>query len=243
MTAELLNDSIEKRKSDVEANLEEIREKIKVSCEKTGRNPDDILLLAVTKTVPAELINHAFSLGIKEIGENRVQEFLSKKDGLNLEGKKVHIIGHLQTNKVKQIVGKVDMIESVDSVRLAKEINQQSEKLGIITPVLIEVNIGYDDNKSGVLPENLYDLLCEISKMTSISVKGLMTIPPISDSKEKTRQFFCNLNKLFIDITEKKIDNINMCYLSMGMSGDYDVAIEEGANIVRIGTALFGSRL
>ncbi|MBQ3692097.1 MAG: YggS family pyridoxal phosphate-dependent enzyme [Clostridia bacterium] len=234
--------SIERCKTDVEENLREIRENIAQSAVSSGRNPDEITLLAVTKTVPPWLINHAISLGVNMIGENRVQEFLSKEDELNLENCGVHIIGHLQTNKVKYIAGKVQMIESVDSVRLASEISRLSLAAGVCTDVLIEVNIGGEESKSGVKPEQTLELIEEISKFKGISVKGLMTIPPICDIISRTEKYFSDMNKLFIDIGSKNIDNVDMKHLSMGMSADYREAIKHGATTVRVGTALFGSR-
>lgn len=234
----------DERKKSIEANYEEIRKNIAAAAQRSGRKSEDIRFMAVTKTVPAEFINHAIALGIDCIGENRVQEFLSKEPELTLDGVEKHIIGHLQTNKVRYVVGKVDMIESVDSVRLAKEISDRSEKLGIVTDILVEVNAGAEESKSGVLREEAEKLIEEISVFPGISVCGLMTIPPFDADNEKTRHYFKEIYKLFIDIRDKNKDNSNvkMRYLSMGMSGDYEVAIEEGANIVRIGSALFGAR-
>lgn len=234
--------SIEQRKADVQYNLAHIRERISKAAALSGRSPEDITLLAVTKTVPAELINYAISLGVNKIGENRVQEFLSKEPELDLSDCGVHIIGHLQTNKVKYIIGKTEMIESVDSVRLATEISRLSLAAGIVTNVLVEVNIGGEESKSGVEPEKTADFIKEISKLRGISVKGLMTIPPICDIISKSEEFFCNMNKLFVDIAGQNIDNVDMKHLSMGMSADYYEAVRHGATIVRVGTALFGSR-
>ena len=232
------------RMTAIEENLKQIRANIAAAAERAGRKSSDIRLMAVTKTVPAQYINHAIALGIDCIGENRVQEFLSKEPELALDGVEKHIIGHLQTNKVKYIVGKVDMIESVDSVRLAKEISDRSEKLKIVTDILVEVNVGAEESKSGILKEEAEALISEIADFPGISVCGLMTIPPFDADEEKTRHYFKEIYKLFIDIREKNKDNSNvkMRYLSMGMSGDYETAIEEGANIVRIGSALFGAR-
>ena len=209
---------------------------------KSGRKPEDIRFLAATKTVDAELINYAISLGLKFIGENKVQELISKYDNYDLDNSELHFIGHLQTNKVRQIVGKVSMIQSVDSVKLANEISKQSVKNGLVTDILVEVNIGKEENKSGVMPEELESLLIEISKLDGISVKGLMAIPPICENEQKIRGYFANMRNLFLDISTKKIDNIRMDILSMGMSGDYYEAILEGANLVRIGSSLFGAR-
>ena len=228
--------------SDVEYNYKLINERIAEAAQKVGKSREDITFLAATKTVEPEVINHAISLGLDHIGENKVQELLSKYDSYNLENCSLQFIGHLQTNKVRQIVDKVDLIQSVDSVKLANEIAKQSLKLNKTTDILVEVNIGREENKSGVYPENLEELLCEISKIEGISVKGLMTIPPICDNKHKISKYFNNMHNIFIDISQKKLDNISMTILSMGMSADYYEAILEGANMVRIGSSLFGAR-
>ena len=234
MTARSLND--------VEYNYKLINERIAEAAQKIGKSREDITFLAATKTVEPEVINHAISLGLDHIGENKVQELLSKYDSYNLKKCSLQFIGHLQTNKVRQIVDKVDLIQSVDSVKLANEIAKQSLKLHKTTDILVEVNIGREENKSGVYPENLEELLCEISKIEGISVKGLMTIPPICDNKHKISKYFNNMHNIFIDISQKKLDNISMTILSMGMSADYYEAILEGANMVRIGSSLFGAR-
>lgn len=228
--------------SDIEYNYKTICENIAKSAEKSGRKYEDITFLAATKTVEAEFINFAISLGLSCIGENRVQELLSKYEDYDLAKAKLHMIGHLQSNKVRQIVGKVDMIESVDSLKLAKEISSQSLKRNISTDILVEVNIGGEESKSGIPPEGLEELLYQIAELPSIKVKGLMTIPPICENKQKICRYFENMRKLFIDISGKKIDNISMNVLSMGMSDDYMEAIKEGATMVRIGSALFGAR-
>ena len=179
-------------------------------------------------------------MGITTIGENRVQEFLSKEEALLPSVR--HLIGHLQTNKVKQIVGRVRMIQSVDSERLAAEISRLSQQKGIQTEVLVEVNIGKEENKSGVFAEELDSLLEKIDLLPGIRVCGLMTIPPICEKESEIREYFSKMHKLFIDRQGKKMDNGNMAVLSMGMSGDYEQAILEGATMVRIGSALFGAR-
>jgi hypothetical protein len=232
----------ESRLKAVEDNYKAIKSNIEETAIKAGRNPDDVRLMAVTKTVESVYINKALDLGADLIGENRVQEFLGKKDELHLDGVEKHLIGHLQTNKVKQIVGEVDMIESVDSVKLAKEISRVSANKGITTNVLVEVNVGKEDSKSGIYIEQLQDLLYEIAQMDSIKVNGLMTIPPICDSEKEVREYFETMYQSFIDIKSKKIDNIDMKILSMGMSGDYEAAVACGSNIVRVGSAIFGAR-
>ncbi len=229
------------RKKVIEENLKAVRHDIEETALKHGRSPSDVRLMAVTKTVEAEFINHAIGLGATLIGENKVQEYLGKKNDL-ITPHEAHLIGHLQTNKVKQIVGEVSLIQSVDSVKLAREIGKQSEKIGVTTDVLLEVNIGKDENKFGFLPEELCEKVFEISEIEGIRVQGLMTVPPFDVETEKTRTFFSNMRQLFIDIGEKKIHNTNMGILSMGMSGDFKEAIAEGSTVVRVGTAIFGSR-
>lgn len=221
-------------------NYEEIKENIEAAAVKSGRTAKDITLLAATKTVDVQTVNYAISRGIEHIGENRVQEFLSKENELLPVHK--HLIGHLQTNKVKDILGKVELIHSVDSLHLAQEISRLCVKRNVKANVLLEVNIGNELSKSGFEADKLFDAVCDVSKLEGIFVKGLMAIPPICENAENNRKYFEKMNKLFIDIDSKKIDNSSMDILSMGMSDDYAVAISEGANLVRIGTALFGRR-
>ena len=226
---------------DFDINFKEIKQNIASAAEKSGRKAEDVILLAATKTVEVERINYAISEGLEYIGENRVQEFLSKKD--ELLPCHPHFIGHLQTNKVKDIVPFVELIHSVDSVRLAKEISKQSVRFNKTTDILLEVNVGNEQSKSGFLVEETENAVREIAKLPNICVKGLMAIPPICEKAEDNRKYFSIMYKLFIDIGAKKIDNSNMDFLSMGMSDDYEVAISEGANIVRVGSALFGKRI
>lgn len=235
--------SVEKRFSDIEHNLETIREKIYKAATSVGRNPEEVTLMAVTKTVEPVFINHAIENGINLIGENKVQEFLSKKPYLNLENCQAHLIGHLQTNKVKQIVSEVSMIESLDSLKLAKEISKRSTEKGIITPCLIEVNIGQEESKTGLELESLEELLSQVALLEGIKVKGLMTIPPICDDEKELDKYFSKMHKIFVDIKGKKLDNIDMCILSMGMSSDYESAIRNGSTLVRVGSSIFGARI
>lgn len=232
----------ERSLNDVEYNYKLINERIAEAAQKVGKNREDITFLAATKTVEPEIINYAISLGLDHIGENKVQELLSKYEAYDLEKCSLQFIGHLQTNKVRQIVDKVDLIQSVDSLKLAKEIANQSLKHNKTTDILVEVNIGREENKSGVFEESLEELLMQIAQIKGISVKGLMTIPPICDNRHKISNYFHKMHNLFIDISQKKLDNINMTILSMGMSADYYEAILEGANMVRVGSALFGAR-
>ena len=221
-------------------NYAEIKQNIAAAALKSGRKFEDIMILAATKTVDADFINYAIEQGITYVGENRVQEFLSKDDAVSKNVHR-HFIGHLQTNKVKDIVGKVELIQSVHSLKLAREIGKVSTKSGIITDILVEVNIGGEESKSGFAPTEVLDAIDQMQQIDGIRVKGLMTIPPICDKKEDSRKYFDEMYKLFIEIRDKKLYN-NIEILSMGMSDDYDLAVECGANMVRIGTALFGAR-
>lgn len=226
----------------ISENYLRIQEQILNACNDAGRSPNEVTLLAVTKTVDAERINAAIQLGVTDIGENRVQEFLGKRDDLNLQNVRAHLIGHLQTNKVRQIVGKVQMIQSVDSLRVAQAIHRYSKEQGIVTPILVEVNIGGEEAKSGIAPTELERLLTDIAPLDSIQVRGLMTVPPILEKEREKREIFSKMYQLFVDIGAKNIDNISMQILSMGMSDDYREAILEGSTMVRIGSALFGKR-
>ena len=221
----------------------EIRQRIEEACRSCGRSHDEVTLIGVTKTVSPVLINAAIDAGLTDIGENRVQEYLSKENELHLDGVKRHLIGHLQTNKVRAIVGKVDMIQSVDSLRLAQAIDRVSEEKHLCTPILVEVNIGDEASKSGIEASQAEQLMTELSKLRNISVEGLMTVPPISQTDAKKRYYFSKMRELFIDIRSKNIDNIHMRILSMGMSDDFEAAIAEGSTMVRVGTAIFGRRI
>ena len=234
---------MERSLTDIKYNYDFINEKIAEAAMKAGKTRDDITFLSATKTVEPEYINYAISLGLSYIGENKVQELLSKYDEYNLENCSLQFIGHLQSNKVKQIVGKVDLIQSIDSIKLAKEVSKCSLKNNITSDILVEVNIGKEENTSGVMPEMLEELVEEISTLPAVNVKGLMTIPPICEKNDEIRRYFEKMNRLFLDISSKKLDNISMDILSMGMSSDYYEAILEGANMVRIGSALFGNRI
>ncbi len=239
------SEALAQRFHDVEENVKVIRERLAEAAIRSGRAPEDVTLMAVTKTVPVEVINHALSLGIDYMGENRVQELNGKYDALDKDGRHIHLIGHLQTNKVRQVVGKVEMIQSVDSERVAAAIAARSRELELVTDVLVEVNIGREANKSGVLPEAAQELICQISELDGINVQGLMAIPPADCEITQTRRYFEEIYKLFIDIGSKKTHNSSytMKCLSMGMSSDYAEAVLEGATMVRVGTALFGRRI
>lgn len=225
----------------IRKNIENIKDRMQKAAAKSGRNPDDIKLLAVTKTVGTDKIQEAIEQGILDLGENRVQE-LSKKYDIIDSKYNWHLIGHLQTNKVKYIVDKVAMIHSVDRVELAEEIQKRAAQIGKTVDVLIQVNVSGEESKFGIAPEHTKDMVRNISGMKNIKVKGLMTIAPYVEDPEEIRFVFKELKKIFIDIQQENIDNIDMSFLSMGMSNDFEIAIEEGANIIRIGTLLFGKR-
>jgi pyridoxal phosphate enzyme (YggS family) len=223
----------------VKDNLETINKKIKEAALKVNRDPHEIKLVAVTKTATLEQIKEAINEGVKIIGENKVQEATEKYQVLTTEVK-WHLIGHLQTNKVKYAVEIFDLIHSVDSIKLAKEIDKRSVQFKKIIDVLIEVNISGEETKYGYNPEKVEAFLKEISEFSGIRVRGLMTIAPISKNKEEVRPYFRRLRELSERIRDKNIKNIKMDYLSMGMTDDFEIAIEEGANMVRIGRGIFG---
>ena len=218
-----------------------VEEKVKEACRRAGRSRDEVTLIAVSKTKPMSMIEELLPLGVVDFGENKVQELTAKEEALPSHIR-WHMIGHLQRNKVKYIVDKAFLIHSVDSLRLAEAISQEAGKKNVTANILIEVNVAGDDSKSGVRPEETAALAEAISKLPNISVKGLMTIAPFVENAEENREVFRNLRKLSVDIEEKKFNNVTMAVLSMGMTGDYEVAIEEGATMVRVGTGIFGER-
>lgn len=229
------------RFADIEYNLAVIRERIARAAQQSGRSAEAVRLMAVTKTVAPEYINHAISCGIDLIGENKVQEYLGKKPFLT--ECEAHLIGHLQTNKVRQIVGEVSMIQSVDSVKLAAEIGKRSLMAGITTDVLAEINVGGEESKSGIEWDSAEEIIAEISEIQGIKLCGLMAIPPICENSAEVRAFFSKMNRLFVDIRAKKLDNTDISILSMGMSSDYEEAVLEGSTLVRVGSSIFGRRI
>ncbi len=227
--------------SEIKRNLDNIMLRVRAAAEKSGRSLEDIKIIAVTKTVDVERINRVYEYGLRDMGENRVQELLEKYDRLPSDIK-WHIIGHLQTNKVKYIVDKVQMIHSVDSLELAKEINTRASKHQRKVDILLQVNVSGEETKFGINPDNVNEHISVLSRMENIALKGLMTIAPYAQDPQDVRPVFRNLYNIYIDIKSKRYDNVSMDYLSMGMSNDFEVAIEEGANVVRIGTSIFGKR-
>ena len=223
-------------------NVEKVKAEIARAAREAGRDPEEILLVAATKMNEAGFVRAAIRAGVDICGENRVQEMLEKNAQGAYEGAPLHFIGHLQKNKVRQVVGLCELIHSVDSLSLLQEISRTAEKRGLTQDVLLEVNIGNEESKSGFSPEDIGPVLDEAAKMTAVRVRGLMAIPPICEKPEENRPFFLKMQKLFVDNCEKKYDNISMDFLSMGMSGDYAEAVRCGANMVRVGTGIFGPR-
>ena len=222
-------------------NLKTVEEHVQEACKRAGRSREEVTLIAVSKTKPLEMLQEIYGEGVRDFGENKVQELCDKMEQLPSDIR-WHMIGHLQRNKVKYIVGKVALIHSVDTYRLAEEINIQAKKRGIIVPILVEVNIAGEETKFGTTEEDAMLLVEEISKLENVRIRGLMTIAPFVENPEDNRLYFRKIKQLSVDITNKNIDNVSMEILSMGMTGDYEVAIEEGATMVRVGTGIFGAR-
>lgn len=222
-------------------NLDTVRENIRQACRRAGRLPEEVTLISVSKTKPLSDIEELIEYGETEYGENKVQELVDKYEHVS-EPVHWHLIGHLQTNKVKYIVDKVHLIHSVDSVHLAETIEREAAKKEIQVDILLQVNIAHEDTKFGINETEVYELLDKIKDMPHIRIQGLMTIAPFVENPEKNRVHFRNLHQLLLDIKSKNIDNVNMSILSMGMTNDYEIAIEEGATMVRVGTGIFGAR-
>ncbi|MEA4893684.1 MAG: YggS family pyridoxal phosphate-dependent enzyme [Oscillospiraceae bacterium] len=227
----------------ISENVAIVKDRIERAARAAGRRPDEITLVAATKTNSAEAVAEAIRAGVSICGENRAQELLEKNALGAYNGAKLHFIGHLQKNKVRQLVGVCDLIQSVDSAELLEAINSRAEALGIVQSVLIEINIGSEASKSGIDKSELSYILAKAENLPSVFVKGLMTIPPISGSEAENRSCFARMRQLFVDNSSKKYDNISMDFLSMGMSGDFEDAIAEGSNMVRVGSAIFGVRV
>lgn len=219
----------------------EVEERVKQACLRAGRKREDVTLIAVSKTKPLPMLLDAYEAGARDFGENKVQEILEKSPGMPGDAR-FHMIGHLQRNKVRQVIGKTVLIHSVDSLRLARQIEEESARAGLVTPVLLEINVAREESKFGFFVEEVEKALEEIALFSHMRVKGFMTIPPFVENPEQNRKVFQDLFQLSVDIASKNIDNMSMDVLSMGMSGDYEVAIEEGATIVRVGTSIFGHR-
>ena len=222
-------------------NYDQTLSHIAEACYQAGRKEDEVVLIAVSKTKPLEMLQELYAHGCRTFGENKVQELTSKYEMMPKDVK-WHMIGHLQRNKVKYIIGKTELIHSVDSARLAEEISKESQKQGIVTKILVEVNIAGEETKYGVSVKELMPLIHEVSTMPNISIQGLMAIAPYVMNAEENREYFAKLRQLSVDIIHENIDNVDMNVLSMGMTGDYQVAIAEGSTMVRVGTGIFGER-
>ena len=221
-------------------NIKLVKHKMEEACARAGRPVDSVTLIAVSKTKPLSMVEEAIACGQMDFGENKVQEILEKQPVH--PDKRWHMIGHLQRNKVKQVIGKVELIHSVDSVRLAEQIEEEAKKQGIEVDILLEVNVAREESKFGFLLEELMDAVEIIAKFPHVHIRGLMTIAPFVENSEENRPVFRKLREVCIDIQQKNIDNVTMSVLSMGMTGDYLVAIEEGSTMIRVGTGIFGTR-
>ncbi len=226
----------------IRENIDDIVKRIENTCKKVGRNPNDITVIAVSKTVESERAREAVEAGINNLGENRVQELVKKYDELKDLDIKWHMIGHLQKNKVKYIIDKTVLIHSVESLSLAEEINKRAEKNNLIANVLVELNIGEEDSKFGIKEESVYDFILSLEKFENLRVVGLMTVAPFCENPEDVRWVFKKMKYIYDKISTMNLRNTKMKYLSMGMTNDFEIAIEEGSNIIRIGTAIFGAR-
>ena len=222
-------------------NLKKVEDNVDAACKKAGRSRDEVTLIAVSKTKPVEMLSTIYNQGIRDFGENKVQEMCDKMEQLPSDIR-WHMIGHLQTNKVNYIVGHTTLIHSVDSLHLAKEIEKQAEKKDVTVDILVEVNIAEEESKFGIHKEETYELVRQIAVLPHVHICGLMTIAPYVENPEDNRMYFRGIRQLSVDIAEQNIDNVDMDVLSMGMTGDYMVAIEEGATMVRVGTGIFGER-
>jgi pyridoxal phosphate enzyme (YggS family) len=227
---------------DLQLNIKHVKQKIAEAASRAGRNPDEILLVGVTKTVDVETMQRSYDFGITHFGENRVQEYIRKSDIIKRDCF-WHIIGRLQTNKVKYLDQRISLIHSLDRISLAEALQARGQKIDYVFPVLVQVNVSGESTKAGIESENLKDFLLSLSKMGNISVKGLMTIAPYTEEPGDVRHIFKKLKKLSVDMARERVENISMEVLSMGMSGDYTIAVEEGSTIVRIGSALYGERV
>lgn len=226
----------------IKENLEQVEQKIQAACDRAGRERSEVTRINVSKTKPIETLREGYEAGMRLFGENKVQEIRDKYEAFKPEGVQWHMIGHLQRNKVKYIVDKVALIHSVDSLRLAEAIQKEAEKKAVTVNILIQVNMAKEASKFGLLGEEVMALIKAVSRLDRLKIQGLMTIAPFVDDPEENRPVFQRMRELFVDIKGQNLDNVNMYVLSMGMSNDYEVAIEEGATMVRIGTALFGAR-
>lgn len=226
----------------VAAAVKEVTANIEAACKRAGRDPKEVTLIAVSKTMPVEAIREAMACGMVDFGENRPQELRDKQAEIT-DPLRWHMIGALQTNKLKYVIGKTTLIHSVDTLHLAEAIEEMSAKKDLITEVLLEINIGGEDTKHGIAPEALEDLVRDVARLSHVRIRGLMTVAPYTEQAEENRLYFRKMKQLMVDINSKNIDNVYMDILSMGMTGDYEIAVEEGATLVRVGTGIFGHRV
>lgn len=225
----------------VAINYNEVKRRMEDACRRVGRNPEDVTLIAVSKTKPVSMLVEAYNAGARTFGENKVQEITEKYPQMPADAK-FHMIGHLQTNKVGQVIEKVSLIHSCDSVHLAEKIEKEAAKRNMVANILLEVNVAKEESKFGLFMDDVISVLNEIQEFPHVCVKGLMTIAPYVENAEENRKYFKDLYQLYVDIKSKNLDNGTMSVLSMGMTGDYEVAVEEGATMIRVGTGIFGSR-
>lgn len=225
----------------IQTNLNHVKERIQMACSSSGRKEEEVTLIAVSKTKPVEMLKEAYDAGVRDFGENKVQEILEKAPQLP-QDIRWHMIGHLQKNKVKQVIDKVVLIHSVDSVALAEQIEKEAAKKDLQVDILLEVNVAGEESKFGFSPEEVEEAIRSISVFPHVHIKGLMTIAPFVENSEENRDVFQKLYQLNVDMQMKNIDNVSMTVLSMGMTGDYEVAVEEGAGMIRVGTGIFGGR-
>lgn len=236
-----MSGNVEDRNIMIKENLDTVNGNIQAAALEAGRKPEDITLIAVSKTKPVSMVEEAYACGCRDFGENRVQELCDKCEILPKDIR-WHLIGHLQRNKVKYVVDKAFLIHSVDSLRLAQEIQKEAEKKQVDVNILIEVNMAAEESKFGVLPNEAENLVREVAKLPNVHIQGLMTIAPVVEKPEDNAVHFANLKQLSVDIKGKNIDNVSMNVLSMGMTGDYEQAVKDGATYVRVGTGIFGER-
>ncbi|MDO4267830.1 MAG: YggS family pyridoxal phosphate-dependent enzyme [Eubacteriales bacterium] len=226
---------------EIKEHIQTVKQNVEAACRRAGRNPDEVTLIAVSKTKPLKMLLEAYEAGARDFGENKVQEILEKAPKMPPDAR-FHMIGHLQRNKVRQVIPHVRMIHSVDSVRLAEMIQQEALRIGKTVDILLEVNVAKEESKFGMFPEQVMENLDQIRLFPNIRICGLMTIAPFVENSEENRPIFQKLYQLYVDIKKKNIDNVTMNVLSMGMTGDYQVAVEEGATMIRVGTGIFGVR-
>lgn len=228
-------------KEDIIYHLQEVKKRVEDACIRCGRNPREVTLIAVSKTKPLEALSDAYDAGVRDFGENKVQEIVEKAPAMPQDAR-FHMIGHLQRNKVRQVLPYAVLIHSVDSVRLAEQIQQEAARDGRIVDILLEINVAKEESKFGFYPEEVEDAVDAIGILPNLRICGLMTIAPFVENSEENRPIFKKLYQLSVDIKKKNIDNVSMGVLSMGMTGDYEVAVEEGATMIRVGTGIFGAR-